>query len=130
MSDNSLIQDDLRKLLDALGLFSGARPQTPHEVMLEAIAEAARLRRSHSWCCDYISALEKRVVTTAAIDACVKEANEADERQRAAERSDARARDGWREMLWRGLRTSSRDRAKYSRDRRSPRPQDAPKEPR
>lgn len=39
-----LLHDDLRDLLDALGLFSGARPESPHQVMRAAIAEAARLR--------------------------------------------------------------------------------------
>ena len=39
---DELMHDDLRDLLDALGMFSGARPQAPHEVMREAIAEVTR----------------------------------------------------------------------------------------
>lgn len=37
-------QEMLRRLLDALGMFSGARPQTPHEVFELALAECRRLR--------------------------------------------------------------------------------------
>jgi hypothetical protein len=36
---------DLRDLLDALGMFSGARPESPHDVMREAIAVARSYRQ-------------------------------------------------------------------------------------
>jgi len=41
------IQGDLRALLDALGMFSGARPQSPQEVMYEA-TEAVRILRERN----------------------------------------------------------------------------------
>jgi hypothetical protein len=44
VSEEAIMQDDLRELLDALGMFSGAQPQSPHEVMQNAIAVARRLR--------------------------------------------------------------------------------------
>lgn len=44
MSDASVMQDDLAALLGALGMGDHARPQPPHEVMLEAIAAVRRLR--------------------------------------------------------------------------------------
>ncbi len=40
----SLIQDDLAALLRALGMGDHARPESPHEVMLSAIAGVERLR--------------------------------------------------------------------------------------
>jgi hypothetical protein len=40
----SLMQDDLAELLRALGMFDGARPVSPHAVMLEAIEAVRRLR--------------------------------------------------------------------------------------
>lgn len=40
----SVMQDDLAALLRALGLGDHARPETPHAVMLSAIAEVERLR--------------------------------------------------------------------------------------
>ena len=42
--DQSLMQDDLRALLRAAGMGDHARPQSPHEVMLQAVAEVERLR--------------------------------------------------------------------------------------
>jgi hypothetical protein len=45
MDENFMIQDDLRDLLRALGMFDGARPQSPHEVMREAIAKVEEIRR-------------------------------------------------------------------------------------
>lgn len=36
-------QEMLRQLLDALGMFSGARPQTPQAVFEEILAECRRL---------------------------------------------------------------------------------------
>jgi hypothetical protein len=41
---SEMMQDDLRPLLDALGLFSGARPQSPREVLQEATRHAKDLR--------------------------------------------------------------------------------------
>lgn len=38
------VMDDLKDLLDALGLFSGARPQTPHEVMRLCIETVRMLK--------------------------------------------------------------------------------------
>lgn len=43
---NSLMQDDLAALLRALGMSDHARPQSPHEVMQEAIREAEKLREA------------------------------------------------------------------------------------
>jgi hypothetical protein len=45
VSEQDIMQDDLRELLDALGMFSGAQPQSPHEVMQNAIAAVRRLRK-------------------------------------------------------------------------------------
>jgi hypothetical protein len=45
LAEQQLMNADLRDLLDALGLHSGARPQSPHEVMREAIEEV----RKHAW---------------------------------------------------------------------------------
>jgi len=45
-----LMLDDLAALLRALGLGDHARPETPHAVMLSAIAEVERLKAAvHSW---------------------------------------------------------------------------------
>jgi hypothetical protein len=44
-SSLSCMQDDLRDLLDALGLFSGARAQSPHEVMRECIERVKEIRQ-------------------------------------------------------------------------------------
>jgi hypothetical protein len=41
---NEMMQDDLGALLRALGMGDHARPKSPHEVMLEAIQEAGRLK--------------------------------------------------------------------------------------
>jgi hypothetical protein len=38
------IQIDLKLLLEALGMFSGALPASPHDVMLEAIKACRQLR--------------------------------------------------------------------------------------
>lgn len=46
--ERDLIHEDLRGLLRALGMFDGARPESPHEVMQQAIAKAARLRAAVS----------------------------------------------------------------------------------
>jgi len=46
---NSLMQDDLGDLLRALGMFDGARPQSPHEVMRDAIDVARHMRRELEW---------------------------------------------------------------------------------
>jgi len=40
----SVMQDDLAALLRALGLGDHARPETPHTVMMSAIAEVGRLK--------------------------------------------------------------------------------------
>lgn len=45
MDENSLMQDDIGDLLRALGMFDGARSQSPHEVMREAIARVEQIRR-------------------------------------------------------------------------------------
>lgn len=44
MNSNEILQDDLRKLLDALDLGTHARPATPHEVFQECIREVYRLK--------------------------------------------------------------------------------------
>ena len=43
-SERDAVMADLGKLLEALGLGDYARPQSPHEVMLECIAEVAKIR--------------------------------------------------------------------------------------
>jgi hypothetical protein len=45
-SPELLMQDDLRDLLDALGMFSGAQPRSPHEVMRSAIERAREQREA------------------------------------------------------------------------------------
>lgn len=40
--DNGILQDDLRRMLEALGLPSGARPCSPHEVFQTALSEMKR----------------------------------------------------------------------------------------
>lgn len=45
MTEREQMLDDLGSLLRAVGLFDGARPQSPHEVMLEAIREVERIKR-------------------------------------------------------------------------------------
>lgn len=42
--ERQVMQDDLAELLRALGMFDGARPASPHAVMLEAIEAVRRLR--------------------------------------------------------------------------------------
>ena len=43
-SERDAVMADLGKLLEALGLGDYARPQSPYEVMLECIAEVAKIR--------------------------------------------------------------------------------------
>lgn len=43
-AERDAMYGDLGQLLRTLGMFDGARPQSSHEVMLEAIAEVAKLR--------------------------------------------------------------------------------------
>lgn len=43
--ESSVLQDDLRDMLRALGLPDAARPQSPHAVFRECIAEVEKLRR-------------------------------------------------------------------------------------
>lgn len=42
--ERDAVMRDLGLLLDALGLGSHARPQSPHDVMMMCVAEARRLR--------------------------------------------------------------------------------------
>lgn len=44
VAEQYLIHEDMGALLRALGMFDGARPESPHQVMLLAIAEAGRIR--------------------------------------------------------------------------------------
>lgn len=44
MTDTDVLQSDLRDMLRALGKFDGARPESPHEVFRECIADVERLR--------------------------------------------------------------------------------------
>ena len=44
MTSEEVLQRDLRDLLGALGLPDCARPQTPHQVFRECIAEVRRLK--------------------------------------------------------------------------------------
>lgn len=44
VAEQQAVHDDLALLLRVLGLGDHARPQSPHEVMLEAISKAGRLR--------------------------------------------------------------------------------------
>lgn len=44
MTDTDVLQSDLRDMLRALGKFDGARPESPHEVFRECIADAIELR--------------------------------------------------------------------------------------
>lgn len=46
VAEQESVHADLALLLRTLGMFDGARPESSHEVMLEAIAEAGRLRQS------------------------------------------------------------------------------------
>ena len=39
---NDLLQDDLREMLRALGIFDGAQPKSSHQVFQESIAEMKR----------------------------------------------------------------------------------------
>ena len=41
-SQNDLLQDDLKDMLRALGMFDGAQPKSPHQVFKQAIAEMKR----------------------------------------------------------------------------------------
>jgi hypothetical protein len=45
-AEQDAVHADLSQLLRVLGLGDHARPQSPHEVMLDAINEAGRLRQS------------------------------------------------------------------------------------
>lgn len=47
-NDSSVLQDDLRDMLRALGMSDAARPNSPHEVFRECIATAERLRNELS----------------------------------------------------------------------------------
>ena len=44
LAGQDAVHADLALLLRTLGMFDGARPQSPHEVMLEAIGEAGKMR--------------------------------------------------------------------------------------
>lgn len=44
--DNTILQDDLRDLLRALGMSDAARAQSPHEVFRECISAVEQLRAS------------------------------------------------------------------------------------
>jgi hypothetical protein len=42
--DSEVLQNDLQEMLQALGMFDGARPQSPHTVFQECLAEVRRLK--------------------------------------------------------------------------------------
>lgn len=43
-SESSVLQDDLRDMLRALGLPDSAQPRSPHEVFRDCIEEVKRLK--------------------------------------------------------------------------------------
>lgn len=56
-ANQEVVLDDLRALLRALGMFDGARPQSPHVVMQEAITYAQALKEAVGSCvCGFAAA--------------------------------------------------------------------------
>lgn len=49
LDDSDILQNDLRELLDVLGMPSGAQPRSPHKVFQDALAEVKRLASQSNW---------------------------------------------------------------------------------
>lgn len=92
VAEQEAVREDLALLLRTLGMFDGARPESPHEVMLEAIAEVRLRQRS----ADTIRAAERTTIKNQrhALKEAAAEMDRRYEMGRAAERDRLRQKAG------------------------------------